>query len=503
MKKFLVTILCILALCMGLSIDTQAVSDSIKVNGVDILTSNTMPQGVNYDETSNTLTIDSMNLTIDPYNAGMGIEIRKSDINIVLKGSSTIVGYVTSGIGIYCTGNINISGTGDLTIKDCGFMGILADGTLTIQDATVSIMAASGIDVSKMNVKSGQVLVTASSSHAIAAKNGLEISGGDIMVSSTNINTIQINDGTFLQSGGSVEITPNDNTQPIYAYKGIKIHGGKIKLNGNMGRVITLKNGVEVSLKTGVWFSPDDTYKVTVVDGTGSGYYKVGDTVTISAGSDTNTKKFIYWIAESNANINLKDAEENKTTFVMPMNDVTITAYKIEALKKDTYINAESGSYKVINGKFNNPTVAYWGHRQTKKKIKTVTIPDTFTYEFVTYKVVEISSEAFINNKNLKTLKIGNNVSKIGKRAFQNCKSLQNVTFGKKVKTIESKAFYGCKKLKKITFKGTALTKIKSKAFKNTHKNAVVKVPSKKYKNYKKLFKKSSVGFSKNVKIKK
>lgn len=502
-SKWMLMFFCSFLLCMGCSMKAMAATEYIRVNGVDLLTSNETLEGVSYDDRSNTLTLDSLELNIDSDNAGIGIEIKMSSINLVLNGTTAIEGYDSGGIGIFSTGDLNISGTGSLSIGNC-VSGIMANGDMTMNGGRLTVSAIySGIEVSRLLLQDGQLSVNASDGHAIVAGNGVEVTGGDLSVLSRDYNTVQIDNGAFLQTGGSVEITPNDGTQPIYAFQGIKIHGGKIKLNGNMSRAIFLKNGTQMSLAPGAWFSPDDTYRVTVVNGSGSGYYKVGDTVTISAGQNTNTKKFAYWMPEENSNLNLADAEANTTTFVMPMKSVTVTAYILEPLENNTYISAGNASYVVINGKFNNPTVAYWGHVRTSKKIKTVTIPDTFTFEYVTYKVVEISKEAFLNNKDLKTLKIGNNVTKIGKNAFRNCKSLQKVTFGNKVKTIESSAFYGCKKLKNITFKGTSLNKVKSKAFKNIHKKAVIKVPSKKYKKYKKLLKKSSVGLSKKVKIKK
>lgn len=74
---------------------------------------------------------------------------------------------------------------------------------------------------------------------------------------------------------------------------------------------------------------------------------------------------------------------------------------------------------------------------------------------------------------------------------------------GKKYRVIKinAKAFSGCKKMKKITVKATGLTKVGSKAFKGIHKRAVIKVPKKKLKAYKKLFK--DKGQAKSVKIKK
>ncbi len=104
------------------------------------------------------------------------------------------------------------------------------------------------------------------------------------------------------------------------------------------------------------------------------------------------------------------------------------------------------------------------------KSAKKVTIPATVTNGKTTYKVTAIAANAFAKNKKLTTVVIGKNVTTIGKAAFS-----------------------GCKKLKKIQVKATKLKKVAKNSFKGVSKKAVVKVPKKKAKAYKKLFKKMKV----------
>ena len=154
-----------------------------------------------------------------------------------------------------------------------------------------------------------------------------------------------------------------------------------------------------------------------------------------------------------------------------------------------------------------------------------VTIPASVNVNGVSYKVKSIAGSAFKNNKYLKTVKIGANVTSIGTEAFSGCTSLSTVSIGSKLTTIGTKAFYnckaltkitipakvakigksafqGCKKLKTITVKTGKLTdkKVGSKAFTGTPSNAVVKVPKKSLKAYKKWLVKK--GISKKAKIK-
>ena len=113
----------------------------------------------------------------------------------------------------------------------------------------------------------------------------------------------------------------------------------------------------------------------------------------------------------------------------------------------------------------------------TKKTISKVSIPDSF-----------------------RSFNINFEVTGIGGKAFTNCKKLKAVSIGKNITVIGSKSFAKSKKLKKIIIKGIKLKKVGSKAFSGIYKKAVIKVPKKKLKVYKKLLK--GKGQKKTVKIK-
>ena len=158
----------------------------------------------------------------------------------------------------------------------------------------------------------------------------------------------------------------------------------------------------------------------------------------------------------------------SETPSQQPGQDIKVPA-------KGTKLTAKGASYQVTSAAEKNPTVVYKG---SKKQKASVTIPDTVTIDKVTYKVTSIAANAFKNNKKLKKVVIGKNVTKIGK-----------------------KAFYGCSKLKKITVKTTKLTKknVGSQAFKGIHKKAAFKVPKKKISSYRKVFR--ARGAAKTTKV--
>ena len=131
--------------------------------------------------------------------------------------------------------------------------------------------------------------------------------------------------------------------------------------------------------------------------------------------------------------------------------------------------------YKVTSSRSSSRTVAFIGN-----KVKTsVTIPTTIKIKDATYKVTEISTNAFKNNRKLKKVVIGQNIVRIGKNAF-----------------------YGCKKLTSITIKSSRLTlkNIGKNAFKNTSPKATVKVPKKQKALYNQILKKR--GLNKKAKVK-
>ena len=120
--------------------------------------------------------------------------------------------------------------------------------------------------------------------------------------------------------------------------------------------------------------------------------------------------------------------------------------------------------YKVTKSDAKNGTVTLV--KLTNKNEKKFTVPASVKVDGVSFKVTEISKNAFKNNKKLKQVTIGKNVTKIGANAFN-----------------------GDSKLKKITIKSTKLKKVGKKAFKGINAKCRIKVPKKKLTAYKRLLK--------------
>lgn len=82
-------------------------------------------------------------------------------------------------------------------------------------------------------------------------------------------------------------------------------------------------------------------YEVTVTNGSGSGNYAQGSTVTITANTAPNGQRFKEWTIES-GNITLASSTSDTTTFVMPAGAVSVKA-NYEAIPTPA-------SYKILDG---------------------------------------------------------------------------------------------------------------------------------------------------------
>ena len=105
--------------------------------------------------------------------------------------------------------------------------------------------------------------------------------------------------------------------------------------------------------------------------------------------------------------------------------------------------------YKVTKSDAANGTVAVTKLLKNKSK---VIIPATVEKDGYTFKVTAVNKKVFQNNKKLKSVTIGSNVTKIGAKAFLKCAKLKNVIFkGTKAPKIGKQAFKGIKANAKIT----------------------------------------------------
>ena len=82
---------------------------------------------------------------------------------------------------------------------------------------------------------------------------------------------------------------------------------------------------------------------------------------------------------------------------------------------------------------------------KTLLTLKSVTIPDTYTY---------IGDYAFYGCDNLEKVVMTDSVTAIGKSSFQNCPKLATLTLSKNITSIPANAFYGCVAITQIDISG-------------------------------------------------
>lgn len=119
-----------------------------------------------------------------------------------------------------------------------------------------------------------------------------------------------------------------------------------------------------------------------------------------------------------------------------------------ETVETTDATGASDGVYTVTNETKN--TVSYDATDVSGSK---VVIPATVTgADGTVYKVTSIKANALKNNKKIKTITIGANITKIGKNAFSGCTNVKTIKVnGNSVKTIGKNAFKGIKKGAKVT----------------------------------------------------
>lgn len=179
-----------------------------------------------------------------------------------------------------------------------------------------------------------------------------------------------------------------------------------------------------------------------------------------------------------------KDEKATKTDLEKVLADLQTAAAKLQKKAPETpstdsknpTVGTEAkvgkGIYRVTNAKKKTVVLV----KPRKANNTSFNVPKSVKLANGRYKVVGIEKNAFKNNRKLKKVVIGSQVTKIGANAFS-----------------------GAKNLKTITIKSKSLKSVGKNAFKGIDKKCKIKVPAKKLNSYKKLL--SKKGQKASVKI--
>ncbi len=156
----------------------------------------------------------------------------------------------------------------------------------------------------------------------------------------------------------------------------------------------------------------------------------------------------------------------------MSMAGAKTYAYDIEATNSDGvtiyYVWTNNNTELAVSHRGDNFIYSYSGN---------VVIPDSVTYDGVTYSVTAIGNEAFRSCQNLSSVTIPNSITSIGKSAFDSCTGLTSITIPCNVKSIGTYAFYKCWRLPSMTIPNS-VTSIGEYAFSDCTSLTSVSIPS-------------------------
>lgn len=227
------------------------------------------------------------------------------------------------------------------------------------------------------------------------------------------------------------------------------VSDGTIASIDEKGVLTGLKVGeVEVYCFSKLSHNVKDTVKIKVVDGklvvydvqfvnsdgtllyqesVEEGKFASYDVSTIPSrlSSDLYTYSFTGWSQSLDEPIYMN------TTFVAQYSESPID------FNKFSFALTSSGTYNV-------------GYSGTEEE---VTLPTSYNYR----KVVGIKDSGFYNNKTIKKVNMGEDITYIGMAAFQGCTALTEFEFPSKLRVIDSGAFYGCKGLTSLVFPSSLL----------------------------------------------
>ena len=188
--------------------------------------------------------------------------------------------------------------------------------------------------------------LTIESGSFIGKLGAIRADGGDIVINGGSFKSSEYNDNNASDKTTAIGILNNSVKLTVrggafYGGKAINDYGGNGKVEihaGSFGCNVTGYVAKTSSIKQSngkyVVSVNDPTFRVTVIGGRGSGNYKAGDTVIITADTDYEDLVFDEWSIIS-GDITFSDVKERSVSFIMPSSDVAIKASFI-LIDKDT-----------------------------------------------------------------------------------------------------------------------------------------------------------------------
>ena len=262
--------------------------------------------------------------------------------------------------------------SGDIALcADRGYYVIL--GRVDIDSGEIAVQPASNLDLSSVLFASAATAASSDTksekiTDSAAMTLRLDGTGKDIgtVTYNTTIGDIKVVKGTTSHTVALV-VQGNDGTNDWYYSKQITgtetINVSAIEAESNTPASINLsacKIWLETTDTDGMIYAINATnvYALTVTNGSGTGEYEQGATVTITADTATSGQQFKEWEVVSGT-ITLADSMRETTTFTMPAEAVSVKAnYEVIPVTEYTITSttgangsiSPSGTVKVVSG---------------------------------------------------------------------------------------------------------------------------------------------------------
>ena len=368
------------------SADGQA-GGNITISGNGSLTITSEELGPTAIHAAKSIVIDGATVTVDAYNSGA---IYAQGGSLAIKGGAQVdvyaagksnhavrgkTGVVISGEGTYFEAELALSRAQE------GFGSILSDIDLTISDGAEVVATGYVITQRDVTIKSGGSLTATDAVGyygvycagaltvddasltsqgpvvGAAAMAGFSVTGGDVKVTGGVYPGLDCR-GDVSISGGEVTFSSDDH-YALYAAGTLRLTGGTITMDGSPAlsaakldlgsnpewyQWATLPSGAVTAATVESYdfgsssddylhMEPAGSYVLTVEDGEGGGTYAAGEKVTISTEPFNNNGHFVAWSANASTGTGvIADPSALETTFTMPAEDVTLSAYEPHAL---------------------------------------------------------------------------------------------------------------------------------------------------------------------------
>ena len=257
-----------------------------------------------------------------------------SDAGLSVSDGAEVVatGYVVT------QGDVLVQSGGSLTATDtAGYYGIYCLGTLTVDDASLTSQspATGAVVLAGFSATGdGGVEVTGGVYPGLDCRGDVSVSGGEATFSSDDHYALYAA-GTASLTGGTITM---DGSPALSA--------AKIDLGGDPEwyQWATSDSGAVTSATVEPYdfdspsgdylrMEPASSYVLTVEGGEGSGTYAAGEKVTISTEPFNADGHFVAWSSSESAGTGvIADPSVLETTFTMPAEDVTLSAYEPHSL---------------------------------------------------------------------------------------------------------------------------------------------------------------------------